>query len=133
LGAVLGKIGKPRSSKGLATFCAKIADSKLAEDIVILDLNKIDPAPADFFVVCSCNSNNQVHAVVTEIEKSCRELKISKPRVEGYENAEWVLLDFFDVVMHIMQPVARDYYKLEKLWGDAKAFRLSDSGSLVKE
>jgi ribosome-associated protein len=115
----------------MATLCAKIADSKIAEDILVLDLEKIDPSPADFFVMCTCKSDVQVRALVSEIEDVCRVLGIQKPRIEGYENAEWVLLDFFDVVVHIMQPIARDYYKLEKLWGDAKFYKLGDGSKLV--
>lgn len=125
------KYGKPRSTKGLATMCAKIADSKIAEDILILDLNKIDPAPADFFVMCTCKSDAQARAIVGEIEDVCRVVGVPKPRIEGYENAEWVLLDFFDVIVHIMLPTTRDYYKIEKLWGDAKFFKLAESGKLV--
>ena len=125
------KFGKPRSTKGLATLCARIADSKIADDILILDLNKIDPSPADFFVMCTCNSDVQARALVNEVEAVCKVVGVQKPRIEGYENAEWVLLDFFDVIMHIMMPQARDYYKLEKLWGDAKFYRLAAGGKLV--
>lgn len=124
-------IGKPRSTKGLAQFCARIADEKIAQDILILDMSKIDFAPTDFFVICSCDTDIQARAVADEIYSKCRELKLIRPRMEGYEAGQWVLLDFFDVVVHVMQSSVRDYYRLEKLWGDAVFYKLSSSGKLI--
>jgi ribosome-associated protein len=120
-------LGKPRTSKGLALFCCKIAEEKLARDILILDLTNIEHKPADFFVICTCEVENQMKAVANEIERKCNELKIPSPRSEGVNDSTWGLLDFFDVVIHVMLPGSREYYKLEKLWGDAKFYQLSDS------
>ena len=120
------KLGTPRSSKGLAVFCSRIAENKLAQDIIIMDLRKIESAPADFFVVCSGDSDNQIRAITNDIMKKCSEKTLKKPRIEGLDTANWVLLDFFDVVVHIMLKQTRNYYKLEKLWGDSVFIRLNE-------
>ena len=124
------KLNKPNTSKGLANLCAKIADEKLAQNILALNLKKIDSAVADFFVLCTCNSPAQIKAVSDSILNKCKDLKLQNPRVEGTDNNQWVLLDFFDVVVHIMLPDIRAYYHLEKLWGDAQFLTLNDNGYL---
>ena len=125
----MAKLGKPRSTKGLAVLCAKVAENKIAKNILLLNLTAIDSAPADYFVICSCDSDNQIRAVVGEIESTCRDLGIQKPKIEGlHESASWVLADFFDVVMHIMLPTARSFYQLEKLWGDAEFKKVDEAG-----
>jgi ribosome-associated protein len=115
----LSKIGKPRSSKGLAAFTARIANDKLARDIFILELTEIDHAPADFFVLATCDSDVQINAIVGEIEKVTKSFRMQMPKIEGLDTCRWVLLDYFDVVVHLMLKESRDYYKLEKLWGDS--------------
>jgi ribosome-associated protein len=122
------KIGRPRSTKGLAVFCAKLADDKLARDIILMNLTKIETAPSDYFVICTCDSEIQVEAVVSSIDRKCRELGLNPPRIEGLDSRQWVLLDFFDVVMHVMIKDSRYYYKLEKLWGDAQFMDLNENG-----
>jgi ribosome-associated protein len=122
----LSKIGKPRSSKGLAAFTARIASDKLARDIYILDLTDVEHPPAEFFVIATCDSDVQVRAVVDEIEMTTKSFRMQMPKVEGLETCRWVLLDYFDVVVHIMMKEARDYYKLEKLWGDSQFMVLGD-------
>lgn len=129
----MAKIGKPRTSKGLATFTAKIADEKLAEDIVVMDLTDIETAPTDYFMICTCNSDVQVESVTNSILRKCKEVGIEKPKSEGLESKEWVLLDFFNVVVHIMINNSREFYKIEKLWADAKFFKLNESGELRKQ
>jgi len=126
----LSKLGKPRTSKGLALLCAKIADSKLSRDIIVMNLTQIENSPADYFVICTCDSDVQVEAVATAIFRTTKELGLGKPSVEGLESKQWVLIDFFDVVCHIMLQPTRNYYKLEKLWGDSIFLRLNDSGEL---
>lgn len=124
------KVGKPKTTKGLATFCARVSLEKIAEDILILDLKKIDTAPSDYFVICTCNSDTQMWALTESIVEKCKEFGIDKPKVEGLAGSYWVLLDFFDVVMHIMLPEARNFYQLEKLWGDAKFYCIDDEGKV---
>ncbi|MFP4368656.1 MAG: ribosome silencing factor [Candidatus Kapaibacterium sp.] len=124
----MAKYGKPRSAKGLATFCARVADDKLATNIVLMNLSKIETAPADFFVMCSCDSDTQVRAVADEIIRQAKQTGLDKPNMEGAEAGEWILLDFFDVVVHVMLTGKRKYYNLEKLWGDASFMVLNDNG-----
>ena len=122
------KVGKPHSTKGLALFCAKIAANKIAEDILIMDLSAIEYAPADYFMICSCKSETQVRAVTEEIDIQAKYHDIDKPRIEGMDASQWVILDYFDVVVHVMHSQARDFYKLEKLWGDAAFYRINEEG-----
>lgn len=129
---ILGKIGKPRTSKGLATYCARIANEKIASDIIILELEKIESAPADYFVICTCDADVHLNAVANAITQKCRELGLKTPRSEGGNVSDWVLLDFFDVVVHLMLRKTREYYKLERLWGDASFYELSEEDKLIK-
>ncbi len=125
----LAKIGKPRSSKGLAVFCARLAEEKLAKDVLLLDLTKVDSSPAEYFVIATCDSVPQVAAVADLIMDKVSEVGLSKPKTEGFDAKEWVLMDFFDVVTHVMLRESRDYYKIEKLWADANFFCLNEEGA----
>ncbi len=122
------KIGKPRSSKGLAVLCAKIADEKIAHDILIMNLTNIESSPTDYFVICTCDADVHINAVVDAIKVICSDLGIDKPRAEGLKTSSWVLLDFFDVVVHIMLKNTREYYNLERIWGDSQFLRLNEEG-----
>ena len=126
----MSKIGKPRTSKGLATLLAKLADGKIARDILILDLSNVDSAPAEFFVICTSDSFIQSEAISYEIVQTTKDMDLQAPRTEGLEAKEWILIDYFDVVVHIMLQSTREFYKLEKLWGDAAFHKLTDSGRL---
>ncbi|MDD3124882.1 MAG: ribosome silencing factor [Candidatus Kapabacteria bacterium] len=126
------KISKPRTVKGLATFLAQIAEEKVAENIVIADLTELEFAPCDYFVFCSCDSEAQMRAVVNEINIKTGELDMDKPTIEGLSNAQWIIADMFSVVMHIMRKETRQYYQIEKIWGDALFYTLSEKGSLIK-
>lgn len=122
----MGKISRPLTSRSLAVFCARIAEEKIAKDTVILNLSKIDVAPANFFVICTCDSENQMKAIAGEIEKRCKDFELPAPKTEGLNACQWVLLDMFDVVVHIMLPETREYYKLERLWGDSQFLKLNE-------
>ncbi|MCX6156218.1 MAG: ribosome silencing factor [Candidatus Kapabacteria bacterium] len=126
------KQGKPRSSKGLATFCARIADDKIAKNILILDLKTIDMSPSEYFVICTSDSVTQVRAISDEIYSKSKEVKIQTPKVEGMDTANWVIMDFFDVVVHIMTKEAREFYQLERLWGDSDFYSIDEAGKPVK-
>lgn len=125
------KLTKPRSSRSLAITIATIAQSKLATDILILDLRKVDTAPADFFVICSTTNPIQTKSVFEEIYYKIKSLDVPLPRFEGLESLEWVVIDYFDVVVNIMSENARNYYKLEKLWSDAKFLALDEKSQIV--
>ena len=96
-------------------------DDVKGEDILILDLKDIDNAVSEFFIICSGNSNTQVAAIAANVEKKVRNSIKERPiHVEGTENAQWVLLDYGNVVVHVFQKPVREYYDLESMWGDAK-------------
>lgn len=91
----------------------------------LLDLKKLTSF-ADYFVICSADSDVQVKAIADEIEKSLRDEGIKVWHKEGYRALKWVLLDYVDVVVHIFQKNAREFYNIEKLWGDAIIKELKD-------
>ena len=95
------------------------------EDIQILDLTEIDNTPCDYFVICSGNSNTQVSAIVGSVQKNVSKLLKEKPfHTEGSDVAEWVLIDYVNVVVHVFQKQIREYYNIEELWGDAKSTQI---------
>lgn len=92
------------------------------ENIHQLDLRDLDNTPCEFFIVCSGNSNTQVTAIVNSIHKTVSKSLSEKPfHTEGLDNAEWVLIDYVNVVVHVFQNPVREYYNIEELWGDAKS------------
>lgn len=98
------------------------------QDINILDLREIENTVCDYFVVCEGTSNTQVSAIVNSIQKKVsREVKDKPWHVEGEENAEWVLMDYVNVVVHVFQKHIRAYYDIESLWGDAKSTQIQTS------
>jgi ribosome-associated protein len=108
-----------RNSKILKTIIHAIQEKK-GEDIVSLDLRKIPEAVADFFVICEAGSSTQVKAIADSIEEevknNCDELPYKH---EGIQALQWVLIDYVNVVIHIMLPESRRFYKLEDMWSDA--------------
>ena len=91
------------------------------EGINILDLRDIENNVCQYFVVCSGNSNTQVNAISSSVQKVVSKALHEKPwHVEGQETGEWVLMDFVDIVVHIFQKQTRSHYDIESLWGDAK-------------
>ena len=87
------------------------------QDITILDLREIENAVCSYFVICTGNSNTQVGAISGAVQRQTPQ----KPwHIEGEQNAEWILLDYVDVVVHIFQKHVREYYDIEGLWGDAQ-------------
>ena len=106
-------------SKELAKLIADFSLEKKAEDVVLLNLKDITTI-TDYFVICSADSDVQVKAIADNIIGKLKEQKIKIWHTEGYQSLKWVLLDLVDVVVHIFQPETREYYGLEKLWGDAE-------------
>ncbi len=90
------------------------------EEIQKMDLREIENTPCAFFVICSGNSNTQVSAIVNSVQKIVSKALHEKPlHTEGLEVAEWVLIDYVNVVVHVFQKKTREYYNIEELWGDA--------------
>ena len=114
-------------------FASKIAQQvfvKKGSDVIIMDLRKL-ASFADYFVICSADSDVQVKAIADQIDDSLSMEGIKCWHKEGYKALSWVLLDYIDVVVHIFKKDARDYYNLEKLWGDAPTKKVIDE-ELVK-
>lgn len=108
-----------------------IQDTK-GEDIKLLDLTKIENSAADYFIICSANSNTQVNAIAGNIEKKVRnELKNRPWHVEGTENAMWILVDYISVVVHIFQKHIREFYDLEDLWSDAQITSIDENNNFT--
>ena len=93
-----------------------------SQEIQILDLRSIENTVCDYFVICSGTSNTQVNAIVNSVQKIVSKSLKEKPwHIEGSDNAEWVLMDYVHVVVHVFQKHIREFYDIEGLWGDAKS------------
>ena len=103
----------------------KAALDKKALDVVVLDLRHT-PAFTDFFVLCSGQNTRQVQAIADGVEEALRAVKVRPAHVEGYERAEWILMDFFTFIVHVFAPHTREFYSLERLWGDAERLVVTD-------
>lgn len=108
-----------KNSRLFKTALQAILDKK-GENVVSLDLRKIPEAIADFFLICEASTNTQVKAIADavqdEIKKNCGEIA---HRSEGYQNAKWILVDYVNLVVHVMQREPRGFYQLEEMWSDA--------------
>lgn len=102
--------------------CAEFAHEKKAEDIISLDLQGISPI-TDYFMICTGNNSHQVKAICENIEEKMALMGYECTRIEGYQEAKWILMDYGSALIHIFQPEEREYYSLERLWGDAPALK----------
>jgi ribosome-associated protein len=118
------------SSKQLADKITEQIFSKKGYDVILLDLRKLTSI-ADYFVICSADSDTQVKAIADEIDSKLAEEGIKSWHIEGYRALSWILIDYVDVVVHIFKKDSREFYKLEKLWGDAPSVKVDDP--LLKE
>jgi ribosome-associated protein len=110
-------------SRKLALLCREFADNKKAENIVVLDVREVSSV-TDYFVIASGTSEPHLRAILDEITDKLREEHRVRPRaVDGTPRAAWVVLDFFDVIVHVMREDVRERYDLETLWGDAPRVR----------
>lgn len=110
-----------KNSKIIKTIIAAIQEKK-GENIISLDLRKINEAVADFFIVCEASNQPQIRAIADNIEYSVKEKCSENPyHHEGYQSLQWVLIDYVDVVVHVMHPESRKFYRLEEMWSDAAA------------
>ena len=107
----------PRLTRDLTT-AIDAARSRKATDLVVLDLRKTG-AFTDFFVICTGGNPRQVHAIADAVEQALKARHVRPAHIEGYERAEWVLVDYFDFIIHVFSPSARAFYGLERLWGNA--------------
>jgi ribosome-associated protein len=116
---------RPSHPKTLARRCAELMLSKKAKDVVMLDIRDLTDM-ADFFVVCSADSDIQVKAIADAVLDGLAEIGIKPYRTEGWQGQQWIILDFVEVVAHVFYREAREFYKIERLWSDAKVERIVD-------
>lgn len=129
----MAKKRKGVSSEKLCDAIIKGMQEKKAIDILVLDLRKVKNAVADFFVICSGGSDKQLDAIADSVDETVSKAIQEKPNnVEGRNNKEWVLLDYFDVVAHIFRKDKREFFTLEKLWGDAEIIEIEDNSLATK-
>lgn len=108
-------------SEKLSEVVVKGMQEKKASDIVVMDLRKVKNAVADYFVICSGSSDTQIDAIAESIDEEVFKALNQNPwHQEGKTNKEWLLIDYVDVVAHVFKKDKREFYSLEKLWGDAE-------------
>ena len=109
----------------IAVTAARAAAAKQAADVTILDVHGLIVI-TDYFVIASGETDRQVKTIVEEVERAVRDLGEKPVRREGNADSRWVLLDYIDVVVHVFHEKTREYYLLERLWGDAKRIEIAD-------
>lgn len=122
------KADKDISSDILSEWVVEGMLDKKAMDVVVMDLRNVKHAIADYFILCSGNSDTQIDAISDSVEEQIHKQSKQNPwKKEGKENKEWILLDYVDVVAHIFNKEKRTFYGLEELWGDAEITRISEN------
>ena len=116
---------KSRKLPAEVSKAVRAALDKKAADVVVLDLRDTS-AFTDFFVLCSGTSQRQVKAIADAVEEALRAARVRPAHVEGYDRADWVLMDFFTFIVHVFTPQTRTFYSLERLWGDAEKIEVTD-------
>lgn len=119
--------GKASTDELIALILQGIEEVK-GQQISLLDLRAIENTVCDYFIICNGTSNTHVNAIVGSIQKTVSKAIKDKPwHIEGQDNAEWILMDYVNVVVHVFQKHIRDYYDIEGLWGDAKVTEFENS------
>jgi len=123
----MAKKKKGPDSEKLTKAIVKGMQEKKASEIVVMDLREVKNAVADFFILCSGNSDKQLEAISDSVDEEVYKAVKEKPwHVEGKGNKEWMILDYISVVTHIFKKDRRQFYALEKLWGDAEITEIED-------
>jgi ribosome-associated protein len=118
---------KVLESAQLAAIAIKGLEEIKGQDIILMDLRKVESAICDYFVICTGTSDRHTQALADSVIEMMREAKEKPVSREGYQLGEWVLLDYISVIIHIFQKDKREFYRLEDLWGDAKFKRVDVS------
>ena len=105
--------------------------SKKAKDVVVLDIRGLTDI-SDFFVICSAESDTQLRAVADAVSDGMAKVGIKPWRSEGWQGGQWIIIDFVEVVCHILYKDAREFYKIERLWSDAKVERFSEEADTTR-
>lgn len=122
----MAKIEKHRKSVGLpeqVERAVRAAEDKKATDIIVLDLRKA-AGFTDFFLICSGGNPRQIRAIADSVMAALAGEGVKPAHVEGYDRSEWILLDYFDFIVHIFAPETRLFYDLERLWGNAERIEM---------
>jgi ribosome-associated protein len=131
----MAKTTRPRAKRAPAraprlpiqiTAAIDAAQGRKATGVIVLDLRKT-AAFTDYFLICTGANARQVHAIADAVEEALKAKKIRPTHVEGYQRAEWILLDYFDFVVHVFSSNARQFYGLERLWGEASRIEIADT------
>jgi len=118
---------KPVSTGDILTEIISAMREKKGFDIVVMDLRHLNNVATSYFVICSGNSDRQTQAIADYITDQLKKELHERPlRTEGYRSGQWILIDYFDVVVHVFLPRHRDYFNLEELWGDAEFTRIEN-------
>lgn len=115
---------KKNSLKKQVSEAISACQEKKAEDVTVLELEKNSGAFTDYFVICSGTNPRQIQAISDEVEMRLKRAGVYPHNIEGYKQAEWVLLDYLDFVVHVFSAAARKYYDLERLWRSANRLEL---------
>ncbi|MEZ4782584.1 MAG: ribosome silencing factor [Candidatus Kapaibacterium sp.] len=113
------------TAEELARRCAEMMVEKKARDIVMLDVGELTDI-ADFFVICSCDNDTQVKAVAENIREELGKIDVRPWKTEGWQGLHWIILDYVEVVVHVFYGETRHFYKLERLWADARIEYITD-------
>jgi len=125
---------KQEDSFPLVEYAVMGIEEKKGNEIVCLNLKKNANSPCDYFVICEANSRTQVQAIAGSVEEFIKKETGSRPwHVEGLQNAEWVLMDYVNVVVHIFQPHIRQHFGLEDMWADAEIKEMKPIAAPVKK
>lgn len=115
-----------RNSKIIKTIIHAIHEKK-GEEVISLDLRKIPEAVADFFIICQANNNIQLKAIADSVEEEVKKKCLESPyKHEGRQAQQWILIDYVNVVVHVMMPEPRKFYQLEEMWSDAPMMQHND-------
>lgn len=124
------RVPSPPSSTELAQRIGALCRDLKARDVVLLDLTAVSDA-TDFFVIASGSSDTHVRAIAEHVMEQLRAAGVRAHHAEGLPQGRWVLLDYIDVVVHVFHPALREFYHLERLWGDARPVPLAPEGAPV--
>ena len=112
-------------SAAMAVMAVKCLEDKKAENIQVIDISEISVL-GDYFIIANGSNRNQIQAMSDHVEETLGRAGFTPKQIEGYNNANWVLLDFRDVIIHIFDPDTRSYYDLERIWRDGKAVDIEE-------
>lgn len=116
---------KEKGTDQLITQIVKGIEEVKGLDVEILDLRELENTVCDYFIISTGSSNTHVNAIVNSVQKTVSKALKEKPwHIEGSDNAEWILMDFIHVVLHVFQKQTREFYDIEGLWGDAKSVKI---------